>query len=230
MSKKFKVITSVLVAVVLLTAGGATTVMAQKGEIAPAPAVNRADIEPVLAEGTDNVTGTNSLLARVAELLGISPEELADIFKEARQALMQETMTTRLEQYLEKAVAEGLIDENEAAEIMTWWENRPEALDNLKLSAKIFSALDGRQNDLAPRVDRSQVVPGRQRLTGLDETVEKGRITNEQAERLRERKENMTGVQDDSTPRPRIAQAKRFRQQIAVPRNWTGPVQSEESN
>ncbi len=111
MSKKVKVLVSVFVAVILLTVGGMATVLAQEND------------EEVTA--TANETGTNGLLARVAGILGIPQEELVDAFKEAKQEMREEAFIG----YLDKAVEEGLITQEEADEIREWWGERPEVLD-----------------------------------------------------------------------------------------------------
>ena len=117
MSKKVKVLISVLAAVVLLTVGTATAVMAQDNG------------------STANTTGANGLLARVAGNLGISQWELTDAFQQARQELRQEMrqmwQERRQEAFLkaiDKAVGKELITQDEADEIREWWEQRPEAL------------------------------------------------------------------------------------------------------
>ena len=69
MPQRVKVLVSVLVAVVLLTVGGAATVMAND--------------EPT---ATDNETGRKGLQARVAEILGVSEEELVNAFEQAQQS------------------------------------------------------------------------------------------------------------------------------------------------
>jgi len=110
MSKKLKVLVAVLTAVVLLTVGGAAAVLA--------------DDETT---STSNVTSTNNLLARVADKLGIAEEELANAFSEAQQEMREEAFTS----YLDKAVEEGLITQEEANEIEEWQEQRPEAFNSL---------------------------------------------------------------------------------------------------
>lgn len=74
MSKKVKVLISVVVAVLVLTVGATTVVMAQDNG----------------STSTSNTTGANGLLARVADKLGISQEELTDAFNQARQEIRQE--------------------------------------------------------------------------------------------------------------------------------------------
>ena len=98
MSRKVKVLVSVLVAAVLLTVGGATAAMAQ-GEpaLAAEPGTKgylATGVEPRVGFGQssgnagDNMT--TGLLARVAEKLGITQEELVSAFKEAQQEMREE--------------------------------------------------------------------------------------------------------------------------------------------
>ncbi len=118
MSKKVKILVSVLVAVVLLIVGGATAVMAQGKEPAPTS-------EP--STKTSMVTAnTTTLLARVAQILGISEETLTNAVKQAQQEMMEEAFIKRLD----KAVAEGRITQQEADSIKAWWEQRPAVLDS----------------------------------------------------------------------------------------------------
>ena len=74
MSKKFKVIISVLVAVLLLIASGTAVAMAQD--------------EPELQ------SESGGLLARVASILAIPPEKLVDAFQQARQEMREECQAT----------------------------------------------------------------------------------------------------------------------------------------
>ncbi|MFC1903801.1 hypothetical protein ACFLXJ_06035 [Chloroflexota bacterium] len=111
MSKKMKVLVSVLVAVLLLTVGGTTLAMAQDEE-EPAPQAE-----------------ANGLLARVAEILNVPEADLVNAFEQARQEIVQERSEEVFNQALDKAVEEGLIIQDEADEIRAWWEGRPEALD-----------------------------------------------------------------------------------------------------
>ena len=108
MSKRMKVLVTVLVAVVLLTVGGAATVMADDG-----------------ATSSSNTTSTNSLLARVADKLGVTEEELANAFREARQEMREGAFIRSLD----RAVEKGCLTEPEANEIKGWWGERPEVLD-----------------------------------------------------------------------------------------------------
>ena len=107
MSKKVKVLISVLVVALLLTVGGVTMVMAEgEEETTPSP----------------EETGEKGLLDRVADILGINKETLIDAFQQAQQEMGEEAFINRLNQ----AVAEGLITQEQAGEITKWWELRPD--------------------------------------------------------------------------------------------------------
>ena len=155
MSKKIKVIISVLVAVVVLTVGGAATVMAD-GEATPPPEA-----------------GAGCLLARVAQILGIPQEDLTSAFEQAREEIREECCIGAGEQVqqrireesgirsreqvqeqvgeealirvLDRAVGKGYIGEEEAEEIKQWWEQRPEVMERLLLRASSFMPLGGEQ-------------------------------------------------------------------------------------
>ena len=179
MSKKVKVLVSVLVVAVLLTAGGVTTVMAQEGSEPP-------------PEASTEETSTKGLLARVAEILGVSQEELVNAFKQAQQEIREEA----LDKLLAKAVEEGLITEDEANEIKGWWEEaRPEVLDQgLCRRARAFTAMRGCQAAV------------------LGKAMGRVCITQEQPERIRERWENRQEALNRTALRARIFKAIRSRQ------------------
>ena len=182
MSKKMKVLVSVLVAVVLLTVGGVATVMADDGSTA-----------------TENETGRKGLQARVAEILGIPSDNLTSAFEQAWQEIRDEAFI----RYLDKAVEEGLIDEEEAGEIEAWWGNRPEALDRLVPRARTFLALHSRHMWSAQR--------------GMSEEA-----FGQAANRIMERWQNRLETQNCLFSRDRIRQAMHVRQ-AAVPGGWQQP-------
>ena len=106
MSKKVKVLISILVAALLLTMGGVTMVMAEgEDETTPPPQASK-----------------QGLLERVADILEIDREALINAFKQAQQEMKGEAFINRLNQ----AVAEGLITQEQADEIREWWEMRPD--------------------------------------------------------------------------------------------------------
>ncbi len=106
MSKKVKVLISVLIAALLLTVGGVTMVMAEgEEETTPPPE-----------------TTAKGLLERVADILEIDEEDLINAFEQARQEMGEEAFINRLNQ----AVKEGRITQGQADEIIKWWEQRPD--------------------------------------------------------------------------------------------------------
>ncbi len=106
MSKKVKILISALVIAVLLTMGGVTMVMAEgEEETTPPPEA-----------------GAKGLLERVADILEIDQEDLIDAFKQAQQEMGEEAFINRLNQ----AVKEGRITQEQANEIIKWWELRPD--------------------------------------------------------------------------------------------------------
>lgn len=123
MSKRMKVFVAVLVAILMLTVGGAATVMADDGSTA-----------------TENETGRKGLQARVAEILGIPSDNLTSAFEQARQEMREEAFI----RYLDKAVEKGLIIQQEADEIIEWWGQRPESIDPLLQRYFLGNALHSR--------------------------------------------------------------------------------------
>jgi len=111
-SKKVKILISLVVAILLLAMGGTATVMAQEEESIPPPR-----------------TGGEGVLARVADILNIPQEELASAFNQARQEMRQVTF----HRFLNKAVGQGRLTQDEADPIIDWWEQRPEAMNRIQL-------------------------------------------------------------------------------------------------
>ena len=118
MSKKMKVLVSVLVVVVLLTVGGAATVMAN-------------DDGPTATDNETGRKGHQALLAKVVGILqveygytGLTVDDLEAAFDQAQQEMREDAFLSALD----KAVADGRIDEDDALAIKAWWEARPEVL------------------------------------------------------------------------------------------------------
>ena len=107
MSKRVKVLISALVVALLLTVGATTTVMAEEGEEETTPPPE---------------ASANGLLERVADILGIDKEDLINAFEQAQQEIAEEAFINRLD----KAVEEGRITQEQADEIIEWWEQRPD--------------------------------------------------------------------------------------------------------
>lgn len=132
MSKRLKILISVLVAVTLLVVGSTATVMAQEKPMQEELAEPGQELAPCF--------GGKGLVTKVADILGMTPEELIDIFEQAQGELSYEAFIA----CIEKAEAEGIITPEEAEEIITWWENRPEALDCLFPCPHISTAIRSR--------------------------------------------------------------------------------------
>ena len=107
MSKKVKVLISAVVLALLLTVGATATVMAEGEE------------EETTPPPEENAKG---LLERVADILEIDKEDLIAAFKQAQQEMREEAFINRLNQ----AVEEGRITQEQADEIIEWWEQRPD--------------------------------------------------------------------------------------------------------
>jgi len=143
MSKKMKVLIAVLVAIITLTVSGTVAVLAQEDD-EPEPD------EEALIEELDELApgarlfmaraGSGELLSRVAGILDIPEEELSDAFVQARQEITDERGEAALAELLDRAVAEGLITDDEAEEIREWWAQRPAAL-NCALMQKAFGVM-----------------------------------------------------------------------------------------
>jgi hypothetical protein len=121
MSKKMKVLISVLVAILVFAIGGTTLALAQNGD------VEDAEEEEMTQEVFPGI-GSGELLSRVAEKLGITEDELREAIQQAQGEIAEESLTDYLNQLLDKALAEGLLNESEVQEIKGWWADRPDAL------------------------------------------------------------------------------------------------------
>ena len=106
MSKKLKILISALAVVTLLTLGTTATVLADETE----------------DETVTEETGTDSLLGRVAGILGIGQDDLEDAFTQARDEMRESAFINRLGE----AVENGTITQEQADEILRWWAERPE--------------------------------------------------------------------------------------------------------
>ena len=95
MSRKIKLIVSALVAVVVLTVGNAAMVMAN-GEATPPPEA-----------------GAECFLARVAQILGITEEDLTNAFEQARQEIGEEYCIGPGEQAQQEICEEHCIESGE---------------------------------------------------------------------------------------------------------------------
>ncbi len=86
----------------------------------------------VAAASAHGFGGSSERLDRVAEILGVSPEELSAAVTEARS----EARTARLEERLTAAVEEEVLTQDEADAIRDWIGGKPESLSNLSHSER----------------------------------------------------------------------------------------------
>ena len=189
MSKKAKIILSVLLAVVVLTVGVVSVAMAQT---------------PPQAEG-------NGLLARVAEILGgnVTEQGLIDAFRQANLQIRNEA----IEKALDKAVSDNRISSAEAGQIRQWWQGRPAALDSLisgflprcgpwlkpiAVKAQLTRVAEilgiPEETLVAAFKQASQELRADAFNRGLNTAVEQGRLTQEQADKIREKVEDRPGA------------------------------------
>jgi hypothetical protein len=75
-----------------------------------------------MAQDSENESKPDSLMARVADILGIDQQTVEDAFEQARAEMHEEV----LDKYLQNLVDEGVITEEEAAEYKGWLDSRPE--------------------------------------------------------------------------------------------------------
>lgn len=104
MSKKLKVLLVTVAAVVLFTIGSGVAVLAQDDEA---------------------TVQTETLVARVAAILGITEPELTDALNQAREQVANEV----IDKWLANAVANGRITEEDKAAIEQWLTQRPDPSD-----------------------------------------------------------------------------------------------------
>ena len=228
MSKKMKVLIAVLVAIITLTVSGTMAVLAQEDD-EPEPD------EEALIEELDEIVprarlfaapvGSGELLSRVADILGISEEELSDIFAQAKEDIMAERGEEAFYELLERAVAEGLITEEEAAEIADWWEQKPEALNRAMLR-NAFSGMC--QNPEALTNEAGGQFKEMKR--NMWQWRQGSRASGESADEIKTRRGNKPAVSSQMPSQPRIMKAARGRQMIAVPEGWQGPLTSQKAD
>ena len=122
-----------------------------------------------LAQSDEDTPGS-SIRDRVAEILGISSDELQDAVQQAREEFRDEQLAERLAQ----AVEDGTITQEESDAIASWYDAKPEVLDEIAGAGKGF----GFCMQLAGNEERLEA-----RLTEL---VEDGTITEAGAQEVRD--------------------------------------------
>ena len=82
-----------------------------------------------LASDGDGNGPVQTFISKVANILGLDEEQVADAFQQAHSEMRDEAFEKRLQ----KAVESGSIAEEDADQILEWWQNKPEAVGELGL-------------------------------------------------------------------------------------------------
>jgi hypothetical protein len=113
-SKKFIVISIIAAAVVAAGIGGAAYAKTS---------TTVAAANTVLNQTANTTTGNDTLLSRVAKILGIDQTKLQDAVKQARGDMQNDKLNT----YLQNLVSKGTITQEQADTFKTWWQSKPTA-------------------------------------------------------------------------------------------------------
>jgi hypothetical protein len=245
MSKKMKVLIAVLVAIITLTVSGTVAVLAQEND-EPEPD------EEALIEELDEIAprarlfmaslGSGELLSRVAGILDIPEEELRDAFTQARQEIVDERGEKAFCEFLDRAVAEGLITDDEAEDIREWWEQKPEAL-NWAMMQRAFGVMRSYSGPLADngwqgfkgikqniQQRLNNCADPELRLEMLEEAVEEGLLSEEDADEIKAWMGNKPAALSQLSPKPRIMNAVRGRHMIAASKAWRGSLPYQDTD
>jgi hypothetical protein len=96
-----------------------------------APIKAAGDYEVTVTDGAGNSASVTfeeqscpmqTLISKVANILGLPEQQVADAFKQARQEMQDEA----LQNWLQKLVDEGKITQEEADQYLEWWQARPD--------------------------------------------------------------------------------------------------------
>lgn len=237
MSKKMKVLIAVLVAILTLTVSGAAAVLAQEDEEVE---LEEGELLGELNEIMPRVkmfvsTESGEILSRVAEILGISEEELSDAFAQAKQEMMAERCEEAFYEFLERAVEEGIITEEEAEEIKEWWEQKPEAFNLAQLRNAFcmmrfnpesltdngWEGFKGKRQNIQLRLQEFRNPESRMEM--LERAIEKGLISEEDVDEIRAWTGNKPTTLNQLSPQPRVMNEVRGRRMIAIQQGWHGP-------
>ena len=200
MSRKMKILVSLLVAVLVFTIGGTAMVLAQEDEE-----------EELVTE-----VEANDLLSRVADILKVPEEDLIDAFTQAREELREEKFNETFYQLIDKAEEEELITSEEAEAIREWWEQKPEALDPALLR-RAFSFAGPRDGQM-PGLKRGMWPELKQRLANrfMEKAMERECITQGDADEISQWKNGQPEALNRLSPGARVLKAQRGRQMLSV--------------
>ena len=194
MSKKMKVLISLLVAVLVFTIGGTAMALAQEDE----------DEEEELVTGV----AANGLLSKIAQILDIPEDELREAFAQAREELREEKFEATFYELIDKAEEEELITPEEAEAIREWWEQKPEALDPALLQ-RAFNYACPRDGQM-PGLKRGMRLELKERLANkfMERAMERECITQGDANKISQWQNGQTGA--------RVLKIQRGRQMLSI--------------
>ena len=108
-----KMVVVAVIAAILLAAGIGGAVYAKTGGTATG--------NTVLNQAANVTSSNDTLMARVAKILGIDQQKLQDAVKQARGDMQNE----KLDKYLTNLVSQGKITQAQADKFTTWWTSKP---------------------------------------------------------------------------------------------------------
>ena len=130
--------------------------------------------------------------SRVAEILELDEQTVTDAFGEAMQQQFDEALQARLNNLVEA----GRITQEQADELKAWYDERPEGVPGIgfgkrgfhrgggDIDALVAEILEVDEQTVADAIDQAR---DEQFQARLDQAVEDGRITQEQADAMSER-------------------------------------------
>jgi hypothetical protein len=129
MKKRTKFLVIAIVAILVLTVGLATTAFAWgspgEGGVGDKALLAESVQSAVTDEGDEDEGPLQTFISKVASILGVTEEELTEAFEQACQEMWDEA----LEQRLQEAVENGCLIQEQADQIMEWWQSRPDVLE-----------------------------------------------------------------------------------------------------
>ena len=135
--------------------------------------------------------------SRVAEILDLDEATVTDAFKQAMQQRVDEALQARLD----KLVEAGRITQEKADELKAWYDERPEGVPGFGIGfgkrgfhhrggdvgSLVAEIVEVDEQTVADAIDQAR---DEQFQARLDQAVEDGRITQEQADAIAERYAN----------------------------------------
>ncbi len=145
--------------------------------------------------GNGEDQSVRGLITRVADILGLDEQRVQDAFDQARQEMRDERFEEMVGQRLDALVESGQITEDQAEELRDWYAARP---DSFWLAGDSVGGKRGEWDRRGTSSGRGHFSSKGQMgmMTGmteesltqyLDTLVGSGRITQEQADEIRER-------------------------------------------